>query len=162
MKKILSELSGLILGAALGGTVVVMLYGNNSGDNTALVKGIILGGLTGLFMNKWLRKWKRKTELKFNPAFENLKNKIHSGVISVVDVRSQEEFSNGHVPGSVNIPLNELPNHLEDIRKMQQVVLCCASGGRSGNAAEFLEKQGIPAVNAGSWRNVNELYNKES
>ncbi|HNM27966.1 MAG TPA: rhodanese-like domain-containing protein, partial [Saprospiraceae bacterium] len=54
---------------------------------------------------------------------------------TVVDVRTPGEFAGGHVPGSVNIPLNLVPERLEDFRKMKQpIVLCCASGGRSGQA----------------------------
>jgi phage shock protein E len=74
-----------------------------------------------------------------------------------VDVRTASEFNSGNVPGSINIPLQEITSRFEEIRSMKNVVLCCASGGRSGHATEFLKQQGIQCVNAGSWLNVKSL-----
>ena len=76
---------------------------------------------------------------------------------TIVDVRTASEFNSGNVPGSINIPLQEITSRFEEIRSMKNVVLCCASGGRSGHAAEFLKQQGIQCVNAGSWLNVKSL-----
>jgi len=77
----------------------------------------------------------------------------------VVDVRTREEFMGGHVAGSINIPLNEIPQRLDEIRKMKQIVLCCASGGRSGQATMFLKQNGIDCSNGGSWLDVNYYKN---
>lgn len=75
---------------------------------------------------------------------------------TIVDVRTPEEFRGGNVAGSVNIPLNEVPHRLADLKKLSQpLVLCCASGGRSGQAYAYLFQQGISCVNGGSWLNVN-------
>lgn len=75
---------------------------------------------------------------------------------AVVDVRSREEFSSGHVSGSVNIPLPELTSRLDDIRALSRpVILCCASGNRSGQAEQFLRTAGIDCINGGSWLNIN-------
>jgi phage shock protein E len=75
---------------------------------------------------------------------------------SIVDVRSMEEFSGGHCAGSVNIPLYEIPQRISELKGMSQpLILCCASGGRSGQATAFLSQQGISCVNAGSWMDVN-------
>jgi rhodanese-related sulfurtransferase len=69
---------------------------------------------------------------------------------TIVDVRTTSEFSGGHVNGSVNIPLNEVQSRVEEFRKMQQpLVLCCASGGRSGQAAAFLQSKDISCENGG-------------
>ncbi len=69
-----------------------------------------------------------------------------------VDVRSAGEFTNGNAPGTVNIPLNELGNRLGEIPKSSPVVLCCASGSRSGMAKLLLQKNGYQNVhNIGSW-----------
>ena len=75
---------------------------------------------------------------------------------TIVDVRSAMEFQGGHVAGSVNIPLQDIPNKLEEFSKMPQpVLLCCASGGRSGQAAQFLNHHGIECENGGGWMDVN-------
>jgi len=60
---------------------------------------------------------------------------MNNGKITIVDVRTPGEFMGGHVVGSVNIPLNEIMERLEEIKSMKQpIILCCASGGRSGQA----------------------------
>jgi rhodanese-related sulfurtransferase len=75
---------------------------------------------------------------------------------TIIDVRTRGEFMGGHVAGSVNIPLQELEAHLDEIRSMEQpIILCCASGGRSGVATQFLMREGIRCQNGGSWLDVN-------
>lgn len=80
---------------------------------------------------------------------------IKSGKATVVDVRTRAEFMGGHVKDSINIPLQELPERLEELKKMENIVLCCASGNRSGQATAYLKQQGIKCENAGSWLDVN-------
>ena len=75
---------------------------------------------------------------------------------TIVDVRSQMEFQGGHVAGSVNIPLQEVPNRVQEFAEMPQpLLLCCASGNRSGQAAAYLKQQGIECENGGGWMEVN-------
>ena len=75
---------------------------------------------------------------------------------TIVDVRTPGEFMGGHVAGSVNIPLQEIPKRIEELKSLKApLVLCCASGGRSGQAYQYLYSQGIDCVNAGSWLDVN-------
>jgi phage shock protein E len=75
---------------------------------------------------------------------------------TIIDVRTRGEFTGGHVKGSINIPLQEIHQRLEEIKKMPQpVILCCASGSRSGQAEAFLQSCGIKCENAGSWLDVN-------
>jgi rhodanese-related sulfurtransferase len=70
----------------------------------------------------------------------------------LVDVRSAGEFASGNAPGTINIPLPELGNRLAEIPKSAPVVLCCASGTRSGMAKLLLKKNGYPQVyNVGTW-----------
>ncbi len=77
---------------------------------------------------------------------------------TIIDVRTPVEFMGGHVAASINIPLNELPDRIEEIKKLEQpIILCCASGNRSGQAAYFLKDLGIECVNGGSWYQVNAL-----
>jgi phage shock protein E len=77
---------------------------------------------------------------------------------TIVDVRSHDEFMGGHVAGSVNIPLNEIPQRVEELRTLKgPLVLCCASGNRSGQAQLFLTEHGIECYNGGSWLDVTNL-----
>jgi rhodanese-related sulfurtransferase len=66
---------------------------------------------------------------------------------SVVDVRQPNEYVNGHVPGAVLVPLQELPDRMAELPADRPLHLICRSGARSLAAAEFLAGQGVEAVN---------------
>ena len=75
---------------------------------------------------------------------------------SIVDVRSTSEFSGAHANDSINIPLQEIAQRMDELKAIPQpLILCCASGTRSGMAAQLLSKEGIDCLNAGSWMDVN-------
>jgi rhodanese-related sulfurtransferase len=77
---------------------------------------------------------------------------------TIVDVRTPDEFMGGCVNGSVNIPLQEIGYRMEDLENLAKpLILCCASGGRSGVAHAMLSAQGIDCHNAGSWLTVNHI-----
>lgn len=63
-----------------------------------------------------------------------------------VDVREPDEVAAGSLPGTVNIPLGDLPNRVGELDRTQPVVLLCRSGGRSTSAAEFLTAAGFDDV----------------
>lgn len=74
----------------------------------------------------------------------------------IIDVRTFEEYKGGHVVGSINIPLQEIQLRIEEIKSMNQpLILCCASGNRSGVASQYLKNQGVDCINGGSWLDVN-------
>jgi phage shock protein E len=85
----------------------------------------------------------------------SIKEKINHAETTIVDVRTPGEFVGGHVAGSVNIPLNEVVSRIDELKNMQPMVLCCASGGRSGQAADYLTEQGLDVVNGGGWKIVD-------
>jgi len=73
----------------------------------------------------------------------------------ILDVRSASEYREGHVKGSLHIPLDQVGRELNRLRKTgKPVITCCASGRRSGMAAEILRKAGIDAINGGAWTSV--------
>lgn len=74
----------------------------------------------------------------------------------VIDVRTPGEFASGHVKGSVNIPLDKIAGKAADLKKHKQIIVCCRSGNRSGQAKNILGAKGLSnVVNGGSWQNVN-------
>lgn len=81
---------------------------------------------------------------------------INNPSATIVDVRSEGEFAMGHVAGSINIPLDTVPGRVEEFKSMSKpLILCCASGNRSGQALGFLEQHGITDLyNGGGWSNV--------
>jgi phage shock protein E len=91
----------------------------------------------------------------------NIKEVVKTGKGTIIDVRTPEEFSGGSVKGAINIPLHQLPDRIEELHQLQKpLVLCCASGNRSGRAQQFLASQGVPdALNGGSWLEVNAHQN---
>lgn len=73
----------------------------------------------------------------------------------IIDVRSQGEFAGGHIKGAKNIPLNEIGNKINDIKKLNKpVIACCASGMRSSQATSILKQNGIDAINGGGWQSL--------
>lgn len=75
---------------------------------------------------------------------------------TIIDVRTPDEFSYGNVPGSINIPLQEIQQRLDEVKSLPQpIVLCCASGMRSAQATLFLKSIGIECENGGSWATLN-------
>lgn len=86
----------------------------------------------------------------------NIEKIILEKSCTIVDVRSRAEYMGGHVAGSVNIPLNEIPDRIEEVKQLKQpLVLCCASGNRSGQAERFLSQLNMESYNGGSWMDVN-------
>ncbi|WP_338407298.1 rhodanese-like domain-containing protein [uncultured Flavobacterium sp.] len=75
---------------------------------------------------------------------------------TIIDVRTYGEFMGGNVSDSINIPLNEIPERIEELKQLKfPLILCCASGNRSGQAHHFLSQHGIECYNGGSWLEVN-------
>ncbi|MFF9073539.1 rhodanese-like domain-containing protein [Streptomyces sp. NPDC014735] len=78
--------------------------------------------------------------------------------LTVIDVRTPGEYASGHLPGSLNIPLDQIRRALPEIRRATErgdVLVVCASGARSEGACELLAEQGIPAATlsggTGAW-----------
>ncbi len=86
----------------------------------------------------------------------NLQNLINDASVAIVDVRTEGEFAGGRVEGSINIPLDQVVERIEELRAMQPMVLCCASGNRSGQAVGYLSANGFDQVyNGGGWMMVD-------
>ena len=75
---------------------------------------------------------------------------------TIIDVRTPQEFCMGCVEGSINIPLDQVPQKIEVFKTMKKpVVVCCASGGRSAQAVQFLEANAVEGIyNGGGWNMV--------
>ena len=86
----------------------------------------------------------------------NIQALINDTATTIVDVRTEIEFEEGNVAGSINIPLHNIIEKVEELKAMQPLVLCCLSGGRSGQATAFLQAQGCDDVhNGGGWEFVD-------
>lgn len=79
---------------------------------------------------------------------------VSAGAV-IVDVRSTGEFLSGHITGSKNIPLESIPQKLNELKRLHKpIITVCRSGNRSASAKAILEKAGIEVYNGGSWVNL--------
>lgn len=67
-----------------------------------------------------------------------------AGAPVYLDVREDEEFAAGHVPGALHVPLAELPQRAGELPDAPVLVLC-RTGGRAGKAAAWLQEHGCDA-----------------
>ncbi|HOZ75204.1 MAG TPA: rhodanese-like domain-containing protein [Flavobacterium sp.] len=95
---------------------------------------------------------------KGSSALEHL---IKEGAF-LVDVRSVAEFADGHVKGSVNIPVDQVQSQLSRFKDKKQIVVFCRSGMRSSQAKSILERNGFSNVtNGGTWGSVNAIVGSQ-
>ena len=86
---------------------------------------------------------------------EKVKEAMEEGAI-IVDVRTPQEYNEGHITNSINIPLQSIDVRISMLQKKNKVViLCCRSGSRARQAKRKLESEGIRCVNGGSWGSLN-------
>jgi phage shock protein E len=91
------------------------------------------------------------------PDNSQLETAIKDGAM-LVDVRTPGEYAMGNVKGSVNIPLDMIPNKVGAFKDKKNIVVFCRSGGRSSQAKTFLEQKGFTnVINGGTWENVDKL-----
>jgi hydroxyacylglutathione hydrolase len=67
--------------------------------------------------------------------------------ITVIDVRTHHEFSDGHIEGAINIPVGEIVSRAAELRGPNPVATVCESGFRSSLAASLLARAGVKTVN---------------
>jgi rhodanese-related sulfurtransferase len=76
----------------------------------------------------------------------------------IIDVRTKAEFQSQSHPRAKNIPLDQLSDKMKTLDKTKPVLVCCASGARSGVAAGMLKKAGFSEVaNIGAWTRIASL-----
>ena len=113
-----------------------------------------------IFLNKPLKSLNMLSFIKklFNKNEPSLDQVLKKGAI-ILDVRSEAEFSRGHIQGSRNIPLHALKLKEEMIHAWKKpVITVCQSGNRSRSAKIFLDSIGIECHNGGGWSRFNSKY----
>jgi len=103
-----------------------------------------------------------KDSLPMNITVQDLASRLNNKEdLLVLDVRTPEEYvQDGHVPGSVLIPLPELAVRMNEVPKDKPVACFCRSGNRSQVACDMLRQQGYTNVTnvlggIGAWRGAN-------
>ena len=66
----------------------------------------------------------------------------------LIDVRSIQEYKEGHLNGAINIPVFEIERKIEEVVKNKEtdIIVYCSSGGRSRQAKEILDRLGFKNV----------------
>ena len=87
-----------------------------------------------------------KDDLEPLPRHELLE-RVREGLVTVLDVRPPEEYAAGHVPGAVNVPLNELEQYLKALSPEQEIVAYCRGPHcvLAFDAVAQLREKGLPA-----------------
>jgi phage shock protein E len=76
----------------------------------------------------------------------------------ILDVRTDREYQSGAIKNAKHIPLDDLRNHVDALKKLNKpIIVYCASGVRSGKAAKFLNLNNIDAVNGGGLNSLSSL-----
>jgi len=90
---------------------------------------------------------------------QDLINLTNQDAAQLIDLRSSNEFNDGHITGSINIPYTDLEDRIHEIKKQEDksLVLICDTGSQSANAGEALNKSGfektvILSGGIGAWR----------
>ena len=75
---------------------------------------------------------------------------------TIVDVRTKDEFTSGHFPGAINIPLEEVHKRIHEFDSLSKpIVAYCRSGNRSQIAVAILKQSGVKeAINGGGLQDM--------
>ena len=102
-------------------------------------------------MNNMLKRLKKILYRSINNneiSYEELIKMSKEKLVYIIDVRSSQEFEEGHLDGAINISVYNIENEVEKIIKNKEdiIIVYCSSGTRSKNAKNILEKLGYTNV----------------
>lgn len=85
---------------------------------------------------------------------EKMKELMAENEYIIVDVRTKEEYSSGHIKEAINIPYDEI-NEETELDSNKLIFVYCKSGNRSKYAYEILKKLGYNVYDLGSYEDIN-------
>jgi rhodanese-related sulfurtransferase len=119
------------------------------------VRGSLEGGMTA-----WRSEGRPVARIEMIGA-EELAERLEGEEPPVVlDVRDEDEYETGHIPGSTHIPFGDLPERMGELPRDRPVAAVCSGGKRSGLAASILQREGFESVvhvghgGVGTWRRL--------
>ena len=104
------------------------------------VRGYLEGGMTA-----WRSEGRPVNRIELIDP-DQLAERLDDGDMVVLDVRDEDEWEDGHLPGSVHLPYGELPERQGELPRDQTIAAICISGKRSGLAASILQREGFERV----------------
>ena len=130
----------------------LLLMGNSTRDIETAVRGLVRVGLDQITghvtggMDAWAEAELPMTHHEVIPSNE-LEERLASGEpLRVLDVRTDAEWAQGHIPNALHIELPTLPDRIDELRNQGTFVTFCRGGYRSAIAASLLEQAGIPVL----------------
>lgn len=115
-------------------------------DMDKIMLGLIIAvGLFNIFRKKAIINNKNVKNVSPEEAYNLIKENKN---VVIIDVRTKEEFSSGHMPGAKSIPVHEVPSRIKELKKLKDtpVLVYCASGGRSPSAINHLLKNNFSNI----------------
>jgi hydroxyacylglutathione hydrolase len=115
------------------------------------VRGYLEGGMTA-----WRSEGQPVRSIELIDTDE-LAERLEADDLVVLDVRDDDEWAEGHIPGSIHLPYGDLPERLGAVPRDRAIATICSSGKRSGVAASILQRDGFERVihvadgGVGSW-----------
>ncbi|RPF51157.1 sulfurtransferase TusA family protein [Aquisalibacillus elongatus] len=77
---------------------------------------------------------------------DELKQKLDSDQVTVLDVRESAEYAFGHIPNAISIPFGELEDRVSELNQDDEIYVVCRTGNRSDMAAKLLSEKGFENV----------------
>ena len=111
--------------------------------------GIGLDGLAGYFGPEALEIWHGATGgLQVIPdcTLSEVRDGLQAQQVTLLDVRGEDEWRSGHVPGSINVPVAKLEQQADSFPRGRRVIVHCQSGARAAIAASVLRARGLSDV----------------
>jgi hydroxyacylglutathione hydrolase len=110
--------------------------------------GIGLDRVTGYFGSEVVEAWRTSQgQLQTIPSLGlEMTERQRAGDTVLLDVRGEQEWSAGHIPGALNLPLGDLEQRLDEIPRTPTLVVHCQTGARAAMAASLLRAKGFPDV----------------
>ena len=107
----------------------------------------ILAVVAGVYTPK-LMNWDNEEEgdygdVSIQEAIEVMEQKTD---LVIIDVRTVGEFDEGHIEDAINIPVDELATHLDELSKDDELLVYCRTGNRSGSAVTILSDAGYTRI----------------
>ncbi len=106
------------------------------------MRQVVINKIKDIIKNKWHRQMEEQ-----DITLDELKQFQNNGAI-IIDVRSPQEYREGHIDGAISIPEYKIKKEIENriLDKKQNIVVYCSSGGRSKKAQKQLRKLGYSQV----------------
>jgi hydroxyacylglutathione hydrolase len=123
--------------------------GHEVDDLVRGLAGIGLDRVAGVFGSEVLAEWagdRGPLQTIGAIGMRELTDAIGSGRVAVLDVRAPSEWTHGHLPSAMNIPLGELEDRLDELPHGRPLVVHCQSGARAAIAASVLVASGVTNV----------------